>query len=280
MGLEISRMPAGGSNASTRSANVFGLIAAALLISLAIMAENRSVIAISHRGEHLQHPENTMPAFQEAFLAGADFIEIDVRTSADGKLVLSHDDSVDRCTNGHGKVAAMTFEQLQTLDAGSKSGSAFAGTRIPTFDQALEFARKSNIGVYVDVKSATSTDLVSHLKKHKMAERVVIYCGMKLAMELLELNPKLKVMPEARTLENAKQLIEQLHPKVMAFDAHDFTPQIIKLVKEAGIQIYVDRLGPADTPEAWQAAINAGADGIQSDKPRELVEFLRAKGYK
>jgi glycerophosphoryl diester phosphodiesterase len=75
-------------------------------------------------------------------------------------------------------------------------------------------------------------------------------------------------------------LVEQLHPKVLAFDSHDFLPEVIAVARQAGVQIYVDRLGAADNAEAWQAAIDAGADGIQTDKPRELVEFLRAKGYK
>src|SRR5580658_9327104 len=88
----------------------------------------RHVVAISHRGEHLQHPENTVPAFEEAIRVGADFIEVDVQTTADGKLVLSHDNTVDRCTNGKGRVGEMTFEQIEALDAGIKKGPEYAGT--------------------------------------------------------------------------------------------------------------------------------------------------------
>src|ERR1043165_3966874 len=83
------------------------------------------VVAISHRGEHLQHPENTMPAYRAAVEAGADFIETDVRTTSDGKLVIMHDASVDRCTNGHGDVASMTFDEARKLDAGARFGEAF-----------------------------------------------------------------------------------------------------------------------------------------------------------
>src|SRR3954454_16945099 len=108
-------------------------------MSLAVYSQDRRVVAIAHRGEHLHHPENTIPAFAEAIRVGVDFIEVDVRTSSDGKLVLSHDLSVDRCTNGSGNVAAMTFDQLQALDAGVKFGAP--NTRIPTFDQALDLAR-------------------------------------------------------------------------------------------------------------------------------------------
>src|SRR5215470_19197297 len=102
-------------------------------------SQTAGVVAISHRGEHLHHPENTMPAYRAAVEAGADFIETDVRTTADGKLVIMHDGSVDRCTNGHGDVAQMTFEQVRKLDAGTKFGDAFRGTSVPTFDEVLEF---------------------------------------------------------------------------------------------------------------------------------------------
>ncbi|MCU1237763.1 MAG: glycerophosphodiester phosphodiesterase [Candidatus Solibacter sp.] len=250
-----------------------------LLLASVAAGQTRRVVAISHRGEHLHHPENTIPAFEEAIKLGADFIEVDVQTTADGKLVLSHDGTVNRRTNGEGKVSEMTFEQLEALDAGIKSGPEFAGTRIPTFDQVLELAR-GNIGVYVDVKNASAKDLVSHIDGHGMTDHVVIYCGLALAKQIQALNPKLKVMPESNSVEHSKVLVEQLHPKVIAFSARDFTPEIIAVVKDARAEIYVDRMGITDAPEGWQSAIDAGADGIQSDRPGPLVEYLRLKGYK
>jgi glycerophosphoryl diester phosphodiesterase len=242
-------------------------------------AQTRHVVAISHRGEHLQRPENTMPAFQEAIRVGADFIEVDVQTSADGKLVLSHDATVDRCTNGKGKVSEMTFEQLEALDAGIKKAPEYAGTKIPTFDQALDLAR-GKIGIYVDVKNATAQDLVTHIDGHGMTDHVVIYCRASLCKEIEDLNPKLKVMPESNTVEHSHMLIDLLHPKVIAFGAGDFFPDIIAVVKQANAEIYVDRMGTTDAPEGWQSAIDAGADGIQTDRPGPLVEYLREKGYK
>src|ERR1051326_5020446 len=123
-------------------------IAALLWIAVAAThAQEPRIAVISHRGEHLRHPENTLPAFRSAIEAGADFIEVDVRTTSDGKLVLMHDATVDRCTNGHGEVAKMTFEEIRKLDAGAKSGTEFAGTRAPTFQEVLELA-KGRIGVY------------------------------------------------------------------------------------------------------------------------------------
>ena len=248
-----------------------------LAVSLPLAAQN--VVAISHRGEHLQRPENTIPAFQEAIRVGADFFEVDVRTTSDGKLVLSHDATVDRCTNGTGQVSAMTFDQLEALDAGIKKGPEYAGTRIPTFDQVLDLAR-GKIGIYVDIKNATAQDLVTHIEGHGMTEHVVMYCRPDLCKKIQELNPKFKVMPESATVEHSRMLVDLLHPQVIAFGQGDFKPEIIAVAKEAKADIYVDVMGKTDAPDGWQAAIDAGANGLQTDRPGPLVEWLRAKGHK
>ena len=86
-----------------------------VLLSLLLAAQ---IAVISHRGEHLAHPENTLPAFQAAIDAGADFFELDVRTTSDGRLVLMHDRTVDRTTNSKGTVREMTLEQIRGLDIG------------------------------------------------------------------------------------------------------------------------------------------------------------------
>ncbi len=241
-------------------------------------AETRRVVAIAHRGEHLRHPENTVPAFEEAIRLGADYIEVDVRTTADGRLVLSHDGAVDRCTNGRGEVAKMTFAEIRALDAGVKMGPQFAGTRVPTFDEVLDLAR-GRIGIYVDVKQVAAKDLVDHIVQHGMADRVVIYSG-RISRDIQQLNPKLKIMPESVSVEVVGRIVAELHPKVIAFGASDWKPAIVKLAKDSGAEIYVDRMGSTDNPAGWQAAIDDGADGIQTDRPGELVVYLREKGYK
>jgi glycerophosphoryl diester phosphodiesterase len=258
-----------------------------LLIALVLLTvahtQTRRVVAIAHRGEHLHHPENTMPAFVEAVRLGADYIEVDVRTTADGKLVLSHDPTVDRCTNGTGEIARMNFDEIRALDAGVRMASEFAGTRVPTFDEVLDYAR-DKIDIYVDVKQVSARDLVEHIAAHRMADHVVIYSG-RISKEIRQIDPKLKIMPEAVSLDWTRRIIADLHPGVIAFGASDWKPEIIRLAKDSGAQLYVDRQGadgsgPTDNPQKWQAAIDQGADGIQTDRPGELVRYLREKGYK
>jgi glycerophosphoryl diester phosphodiesterase len=259
------------------------LVCLVVLLATAAAAQTRRVVAIAHRGEHLHHPENTMPAFAEAVRLGADYIEVDVRTTADGKLVLSHDATVDRCTNGKGELAKMRFDEIRTLDAGVRMGPEFAGTKVPTFDEVLDYAR-GKIGVYVDVKAVTAKDLVEHIVGHGMAGHVVIYSG-RASKEIQELDPKLKIMPEAGSLDLVQGIVSELHPHVIAFGAGDWKLEIIKVAKNSGAELYVDRqgsdeAGPTDNPQGWQVAIDAGADGIQTDRPGELTEYLRTNGYR
>ena len=95
----------------------------------------------AHRGFSEKYPENTMEAFCAAIEIGADEIETDVRVTADGELVLIHDDRVDRTTNGEGKVCEMTLAELKKLDAGVKKGEEFAGAKIPMLRELFELVK-------------------------------------------------------------------------------------------------------------------------------------------
>lgn len=235
------------------------------------------VVVISHRGEHLAHPENTLPAFQAAIDAGADYFELDVRTTSDGRLVLMHDGTVNRTTNGQGRVRELSFDQVRALDAGAKSGAAFAGTRVPAFEEALTLAH-GKIGVYVDCKDIAPADLVAALAKTDMLDKVVIYGGTGFLKKVLELRPELKAMPEAGGASALEKAAAELHLQVAAFDSGDFKDDVIAVAKRAGVAIYVDRLWKEDGATYWQDAVDRGAAGIQTDHPKELVEYLRARG--
>src|SRR5215475_12512632 len=123
-------------------------------------AQQRRIVVIAHRGEHLQHAENTMEAFQGAVAAGADFFELDVRTTADHRLVLMHDATVERMTGQKGDVAQMSFDAIRRLSV--------HGSRVPAVEEALEFAH-GKIGVYVDCKHIAPADLANALEKSDMS---------------------------------------------------------------------------------------------------------------
>ena len=114
----------------------------------------------AHRGLSQACPENTVPAFAAAMSMGAHELELDVRTSRDGTLVVCHDDGVDRTTNGSGEVAALDWDVIQRLDAGIRLSTAWQGVRIPCFEEVLELT-DGRIGLNVHVKTvSTDTTIV------------------------------------------------------------------------------------------------------------------------
>lgn len=116
-----------------------------------MVGERIEVENVAHRGASAYAPENTIAAFDLAVEMKADYIEMDVQRSKDGVLVLVHDTTVDRTTNGTGKVGDLTFEQLRRLDAGSWKGSRFAGETIPTFEEILD-RYHGKIGILIELK--------------------------------------------------------------------------------------------------------------------------------
>lgn len=109
-----------------------------------LMSQNDNIsehqpIIIAHRGASGAAPENTMAAFRKAMLSKAGWIEIDVHLSKDNELVVIHDYTVNRTTNGTGKIAEMTADEIQLLDAGSWFSSEFAGERVPKLKDVIEF---------------------------------------------------------------------------------------------------------------------------------------------
>ncbi|MDO5112019.1 MAG: glycerophosphodiester phosphodiesterase [Clostridia bacterium] len=105
----------------------------------------------AHRGASAYAPENTIPAFKLAVEMGADGVELDVHESKDGKLMVIHDETVDRTSNGTGRVVDMTCQELKTLDF-SNGMEAYAGVRIPTLKEVYGLLRNTGLSVNVEIK--------------------------------------------------------------------------------------------------------------------------------
>jgi glycerophosphoryl diester phosphodiesterase len=130
-------------------------------------------LVIGHRGASAHAPENTMRAFQVAMAQRADGIELDVKKCASGEVVVMHDETVDRTTNGTGRTHALTLAQLRALDAGD-------GERVPTLEEVFELITSHptfliNIEVtnYPTPRDGLERDVVEIVKRHGLAERVL-----------------------------------------------------------------------------------------------------------
>src|ERR1700694_2483556 len=104
------------------------------------------MLVIAHRGASGNAPENTLAAFRKAVALGATFIETDLQLSRDAHFVAIHDATVNRTTNGQGRVHDMKLAELRRLDPGSWFGSEFAGERIPTLGESLAFSQTNELG--------------------------------------------------------------------------------------------------------------------------------------
>ncbi|AYB45709.1 glycerophosphodiester phosphodiesterase family protein [Paenibacillus lautus] len=113
---------------------------------------DQSWVNIAHRGASGYAPENTMASFVKAFDMGADMLELDVQLSKDGEVVVIHDSTVERTTDGQGEVGDLTLEELRRLDAGSWYDSSFKGEVIPTLAEVLEHFG-GRIGLLIELKS-------------------------------------------------------------------------------------------------------------------------------
>jgi glycerophosphoryl diester phosphodiesterase len=235
----------------------------------------RMIMTSAHRGEHTHHPENSIPAIQGAIDAGMDYVEIDVRTTSDGQLVLMHDPSVNRMTNGKGLVKDMTLAEIRKLDLGARFPGQFPGLQVPTFDEVLEFC-KGKIGIYVDTKDATPEALVAAIERHEMGKHVMFWSEHPdFLKQIATLQPAWALMPEAFNPQNVDKLVDMLHPQLLGADERDFNTATIAAAKEVNVGIFVDR----QTEKEWQDAIDKGAVGIQTNFPAELTAYLRVHGY-
>ena len=138
------------------------------------IAQNNPLIT-AHRGFAEAAPENTISAFEAALNAGTDACEFDVHMTLDGILVVFHDDTIGRTTNGTGKLSELTYDYLSTLDAGSWKDPKFVGEKIPTLKQTLDYFKAKNMVAVLEIKVADIVDeVLEMLHATKMEKRTVI----------------------------------------------------------------------------------------------------------
>ncbi len=133
---------------------------------------------IGHRGASSLAPENTIASFRKAYELGAEMVELDVHRTKDGHLVIMHDDTVDRTTDGHGAIKDLTLKELKEMDAGSWFSPEFKSEKVPTFDEVLEWA-KGKVNIDIEIKNSVQypgieKDIIEHLKAKNMDREVII----------------------------------------------------------------------------------------------------------
>lgn len=235
----------------------------------------------AHRGASAYAPENTLAAFELAVRQKADAIELDAKLSADGHVVVIHDQTVDRTTNGAGAVGAMSLSQLRQLDAGVCFDQRFKGEGIPTLDEVFgRIGQQIYINVeltnYASLTDSLPQKVIELVEKHNLVGRVLFSSFNPLALlkvhrfmpgasiGLLTLGKNMGTL--ARTLFGAALSHQALHPHY-----HDVTPKLIARTHRRGRKVFAYTVNQA--PE-MQRLFQMGVDGIFTDDPLLARQIL------
>ncbi|MCC6491134.1 MAG: glycerophosphodiester phosphodiesterase [Candidatus Hydrogenedentes bacterium] len=235
--------------------------------------------ACAHRGDQKSAPENTLPAFQLAVEKGAHQIEFDVQLSKDGVLVLMHDATVDRTTNGAGKVSDLTFDQLRALDAGSWFRVEFAGTRIPTLREALETITPPTLcNVHLKDTPGVAAATAKLLAEMGRLEQCFLACTVEQAQEARRVAPTIRICNMSRQEGNRDAYVQSTLAQQCAFiqlhkqNGLEGLPEAVARLHAGGVK--VNFFGAQDEPTI-RALAAAGVDYILTDDLDLCLRILR-----
>lgn len=239
------------------------------------------VTVIAHRGDHSTAPENTLKAFEDAIANGADYIEVDLRTTADGELVVMHDATVDRTTNGRGAVREMTLDQLRGLRITATKMLPPVSYEIPTFEQVLTLAT-NRIKIYLDFKEADASKAWMLIQKYKMEKDVVVYINRNDQYPTWRNNathiPLMVSLPDSVTdVTSLQRYLSVVDADILDGAASNYTPDMIRIAHAAGRKVWVDVQSETEGKNEWMNALNLGVDGLQTDHLAELKSWLKSQ---
>ena len=237
---------------------------------------NGNTYVVAHRGVHIGIPENTLVAYQKAIDLGCDFVEIDIRKTKDGKFVSVHNSTVDAYVEGiSGKVNDFTLAELKQMNIGKRVGPEWENERIPTFEEILKLC-KGKIGIYLDLKEPDVKEQVAIIKNYNMEKDIIWYIPasyMEAIKEVKKYCYKCVPMPDPGPKENIAKVFEEVQPIVIATDMGELNEEYMKIAKKYSIKVIVDE--DKGTEKEWDQIIEWGTDGIQTDNPAKLIEYLK-----
>jgi len=227
-----------------------------------------------HRGNPAEHPENTLASFRSAIELGVDIIECDVHLSADGELVVVHDHTLERTTDGHGLVRDHTCAELRELDAGR-------GERLPLLREVIDLSAEHNVPLAIELKQIP-----------------IPYPGIEAkVVDLLRETNTLEIAAVISFQHRSVQRLKQLEPRVQTGILEGARPiDPVRLMREAGADLYAPHYGAMD-PElvvemhaagkavgVWTVDDAAGVlwcrickpDSVFTNRPREIAPLLRS----
>ena len=240
---------------------------------------------VAHRGASSYAPENTFAAYDKALAMGVNHIELDVHLTADGHIAVIHDDTVDRTTNAHGRVADFTLAELRAMDAGSWFSPEYEGELIRSLGETLEHY-KSRLHFHIEVKQREITGglarrTIDMVRGYGLTDSVTITSFNRAWLEEAAaydsdlpkgwLVPMGNVAWDDSIIEQSKELgLAQICPR-----ADLTTPQLVERLHAEG---FVVRCHGLYNEDLMRHAVDVGADGATVNFPDKMAEYLRVKG--
>lgn len=227
--------------------------------------DHQRILRVGHRGAAGHAPENTIAAIRRGISLGVDFVELDVQRTRDGRLVVIHDKLVDRTTDGTGLVSELTWDELQSLNAGN-------GERIPCLEEALA-AASGNAGAMLEVKALGIGPAIHRMVRASAFSGPVIYASF-LHGEILEIR---KIDPLARTMAlmecipvSCAALARDANAVLVGLAIDFATAKFIAALHDADLEVW---LYTVNDPRLIRCAIEFGADGVISDYPERIPKI-------
>jgi len=252
---------------------------------------------IAHRGGRGLWPENTLHAFRKAADLGVDVLEMDIRQTADGVLVVLHDETVDRTTDGSGPVAALTLSRLRELDAGyrwSPDGGKThphrgEGLTVPTLNEVFKALPQARINLEIKARGPTlSEPLCALIREHGMEHRVVVASFGQEPMDAFR--AACPQVATAATADEARQFFRLtavfldplFEPRAEALQVPErlgnlevLTPGFLRAARRLNLKIDV---WTVNEPEDMKRLIALPVDGIMTDYPDRMLALIRKPG--
>ncbi len=231
----------------------------------------------AHRGAMDTHPENTISSFQEAIRLHAQMIEFDVRLTKDNKLVILHDETVDRTTNGIGNIAELTLKQVKRLDAGSWKSQKFKDEKIPTFEETLAIMPEDIwLNIHLKGGKKLGKKVAKVLVKQAKQNQAFLACGTDAADAALKVNSEILICNMERQSDTETYVKQTIDKK------SDFI-QLYKVKVDLKISDYTNELNSnnvkinyccTDSPEDVKKLFDFGVEFVLVNELGKMMDSL------
>jgi len=274
------------------------LLACGMLVAMPAAAR---IEVHGHRGARAVLPENTLPGFEYAIEAGADYLELDLQVTKDGVLVVSHDPVLreDLCRGPEGAtrvIRHMTLAELRRWDCGSLQAPGFPhqkpvpGARVPTLDEVLDLAGGGAFGFNIEIKVPRRSGyappvgefarlVVEAVRRHGLEKRVIVQ-----SFHFPAIREVKRLAPELRTAalwsgkeRDFAEIAREAGAEIVSPHYRLVTKEQVDRAHAAGFQVVP---WTANEPQIWERLAAAGVDAIITDDPAALIAWLRKRGLR